>query len=150
MFFFSYIFWGFLCILCTSAAPQRPAHGTVSSQVATHHRTDRVCHVLGGAGFEPRTTDLQPVALPLSHLSSSKSHLSSSWATSPPQGEGLNVTSVLGGDISSHTSQNEFSFKDVLKDIFSNLFSCHLVGLVNPFNIIIVSYTGRGVGMRPN
>ncbi len=31
----------------TSAAPQRPAHGTVSSQVATHLRTDRVCRVLG-------------------------------------------------------------------------------------------------------
>ncbi len=44
--FFFYIFYGFLCI-CTSAAPQRPAHGTVSSQVATHLRTDRVCRVLG-------------------------------------------------------------------------------------------------------
>ncbi len=41
------IFWDFLCILCTSAAPQRPAHGTVSSQMATHLRTDRVCRVLG-------------------------------------------------------------------------------------------------------
>ncbi len=66
--FFSYIFGFFLCILCTSAAPQRPAHGTVSSQVATHHRTDRVCRVLGGAGFEPRTTDLQSGALPLDFL----------------------------------------------------------------------------------
>ncbi len=45
-FFFLYIFRFFLCI-CTSAAPQRPAHGTVSSQVATHLRTDRVCRVLG-------------------------------------------------------------------------------------------------------
>ncbi len=45
--FFHICFWGFLCILCTSAAPQRPAHGTVSSQVATHLRTDRVGHVLG-------------------------------------------------------------------------------------------------------
>jgi hypothetical protein len=35
-----------LCI-CTSAAPQRPAQGTVSSQVATHLRTDKVCRVLG-------------------------------------------------------------------------------------------------------
>jgi hypothetical protein len=32
----------------------------------------------GGAGFEPRTTDLQSGALPLSHLSSSLSQLSSS------------------------------------------------------------------------
>jgi hypothetical protein len=46
-FFFSYIFLGVLCVLCTSAAPQRPAHGTVPSQVATHLRTDRVCRVLG-------------------------------------------------------------------------------------------------------
>ncbi len=46
-FFFSPVyFYGFLFI-CTSAAPQRPAHGTVSSQVATHLRTDRVCRVLG-------------------------------------------------------------------------------------------------------
>ncbi len=44
-FFFFFFFW-FLCI-CTSAAPQRPAHGTVSYQVATHLRTDRVCRVLG-------------------------------------------------------------------------------------------------------
>ncbi len=44
--FFPLYFQGFLC-MCTSAAPQRPAHGTVSSQVATHLRTDRVCRVLG-------------------------------------------------------------------------------------------------------
>jgi hypothetical protein len=44
--FFSYLFLGFFCI-CTSAAPQRPAHGTVSSQVATHLRPDGVCRVLG-------------------------------------------------------------------------------------------------------
>jgi hypothetical protein len=44
---FLYIFRDFLCILCTSAAPQRPAQGTVSSLVATHLRTDRVCSVLG-------------------------------------------------------------------------------------------------------
>ncbi len=44
--FFLYIFRDFLYILCTSAAPQRPAHGTVSSQVATHLRIDRVCRVL--------------------------------------------------------------------------------------------------------
>ncbi len=46
-FFFLYIFMGFCVYVCTSAAPQRPAHGTVSSQVATHLRTDRVCRVLG-------------------------------------------------------------------------------------------------------
>ncbi len=34
-------------VLCTSAAPQRPAHGTVPFQVATHLRTDRVFRVLG-------------------------------------------------------------------------------------------------------
>ncbi len=45
-FFFPLYFYGFLCI-CTSAAPQSPAHGTVPSQVATHLRTDRVCRVLG-------------------------------------------------------------------------------------------------------
>ncbi len=43
---FPIYFYGFSCI-CTSAAPQRPAHSTVSSQVATHLRTDRVCCVLG-------------------------------------------------------------------------------------------------------
>jgi hypothetical protein len=47
IFFFLYIVRFFLCILCSSTAPQRPAHGTVSSQVATHLRTDRVCRVLG-------------------------------------------------------------------------------------------------------
>ncbi len=47
IFFFSYIFLGFLCILSTSATPQRPAHGTVPSQVATHLRTDRISCVLG-------------------------------------------------------------------------------------------------------
>ncbi len=36
-----------MCIWSTSAAPMRPAHGTVSSQVATHLRTDRVCCVQG-------------------------------------------------------------------------------------------------------
>jgi hypothetical protein len=55
MFFVSYIFSGFfLCILSTSAAPQRPANGTVPSQVAIHHRIDRV---LPGAGEE---LDLNP------------------------------------------------------------------------------------------
>ncbi len=67
IFFFSYIFFFFFCI-CTSVAPQRPAHGIVSSQVATHLRTDRVCPVWGGAGSEPRTTDLQSGVLPLSHF----------------------------------------------------------------------------------
>jgi hypothetical protein len=43
-FFFPIYFYGFLCIF-TSAAPQRPVHGTVSSQVATHLRTDRVFRV---------------------------------------------------------------------------------------------------------
>jgi hypothetical protein len=46
VFFFPIYFHRFLCI-CTSAAPQRPAHRTVSSQVATHLRTDRVFRVLG-------------------------------------------------------------------------------------------------------
>ncbi len=45
--FFLYIFLWFFVYICTSAAPQRPAHGTVSSQVAAHLRTDRVCRVLG-------------------------------------------------------------------------------------------------------
>jgi hypothetical protein len=46
--FFSLIFLVFvLFLLSTSAAPQRPAQGTVSSQVTTHLRTDRVCCVLG-------------------------------------------------------------------------------------------------------
>jgi hypothetical protein len=38
--FFSCIFAVFLC---TYATLQRPAQGTVQSQVATHQRTDRVC-----------------------------------------------------------------------------------------------------------
>jgi hypothetical protein len=41
---FPIYFLGFLCIY-TSAAPQRSAHSTVSSQVATHLRTNRVCRV---------------------------------------------------------------------------------------------------------
>jgi hypothetical protein len=67
IFFFSYIFLGVLCVLCTSAAPQRPAHGTVPFQVTTHLRTDRVCRVLGRswirtqeAGFEPRGAGFEP------------------------------------------------------------------------------------------
>ncbi len=77
--FFSFIFlWFFLCI-CTSAAPQRPAHGTVPSQVATHLRTDRVCRVLGRSWirtqdywFAVRCATIEPplLHLPLSHLSS--------------------------------------------------------------------------------
>ncbi len=76
-FFFPVYFYGILCI-CTSAAPQRPAHGTVSSQVATHLRTDRVCRVLGRSWirtqdywFAVRCATIEPPLLePLSHLSS--------------------------------------------------------------------------------
>ncbi len=71
--------------VCTSAAPQRPAHSTVSSQVATHLRTDRVCCVLGRSWiwtqdcwFAVRCATTEPPLL-------SKSHLSSPWATSPLQ-----------------------------------------------------------------
>ncbi len=75
MFFFLYIFRFSLCI-CTSAAPQRPAHGTVSSQVATHLRIDRVCHVLGRSWirtqdywFAVRCATIEPPVLLFSHLS---------------------------------------------------------------------------------
>jgi hypothetical protein len=79
-FFFSlYIFMGFCVYVCTSAAPQRPAHTVLCHPrwLPTSGLTEfAVCW--GGAGFEPRTTDLQSGALPLSHLSSLKlSHLSS-------------------------------------------------------------------------
>jgi hypothetical protein len=90
IFSFPIYFYGFLCT-CTSAAPQRPAHGTVSSQVATHLRTDRVCRVLGRSWirtqdywFAVRCATIEPPLLhqatsppSLSHLSSITSHLSS-------------------------------------------------------------------------
>jgi hypothetical protein len=71
-------FQGFFCILCTSSAPQRPAHGSVSSQVATHLRTAIVCRVLGRSWiwsqdywFAARCATIEPpLLLPLSHLSS--------------------------------------------------------------------------------
>jgi hypothetical protein len=96
-FFFLYIFSGFLCI-GTSAAPQRPAHGTVSSQVATLLRTDRVCRVLGRSWirtqdywFAVRCATIEPpLLLPLSHLSSYH------WATSPR--------------IPYHTTPSQYSF----------------------------------------
>ncbi len=81
--FFPIYFYGFLCI-CTSAAPQRPAHsGQHPRWLPTSGLTEfSVCW--GGAGFEPRTTDLQSGALPLSHLSSYWATSPPDWATSPP------------------------------------------------------------------
>ncbi len=70
LFFFPLYFYGFLCI-CASAAPQRPAHGTVPSQVATHLRTDKS---LPCAGEE---LDSNPGLLICSQV---RYH----WATSPP------------------------------------------------------------------
>ncbi len=52
--FFFCIFFGFLCILYTSAAPQRQAYGTLLSQVATCLRTDRVCRILGRCQIRTR------------------------------------------------------------------------------------------------
>ncbi len=83
-FFFLYIFKGFFVYMyCTSAAPQRPAHGTVSSQVATHLRTDSllcageeldsnpgllICsqmryHWATSAPFEPPLLHIEPLLL---------------------------------------------------------------------------------------
>ncbi len=67
--FFSYIFLGF-CILY-SMYLRRPSEAstqycTIPSEVATHLRTDRVCRVPKGTGFEPGTTDLLSGALPMS------------------------------------------------------------------------------------
>ncbi len=85
-FLFLCIFRFFVWILSTSATPQRPAHGTVSSKMATHLRTDRVCRVLGRSWIEPRTTESQSGALPLSHLSSFASsyiYILVQWLCSP-------------------------------------------------------------------
>ncbi len=76
-FFFLYIFRGF-CVN-VPLPPLRGQHTVLchSSWLPTSGLPEfAVCW--GGAGFKPRTTDLQSGALPLSHLSSSKSHLSSS------------------------------------------------------------------------
>ncbi len=66
----SYIFLGFLCVY-VPLPPLRGQH-TVRCHprwLPTSGLTEfAVCW--GGAGFEPRTTDLQLGALPLSHLSS--------------------------------------------------------------------------------
>ncbi len=48
------IFCGFSCIFNTSATPQRPAHGTLSSQEAIHLGTDSVCRGLGSSWIRSR------------------------------------------------------------------------------------------------
>jgi hypothetical protein len=68
--FFLYIFMGF-CVY-VSLPPLRGQHTVLCHPrwLPTSGLTEfAVCW--GGAGFEPRTTDLQSGALPLSHLSSS-------------------------------------------------------------------------------
>ncbi len=50
-----FVFLGGGCILwCTSAAPQRPAHGTVPYQLATHLRTGWARSVLGRSRIQTR------------------------------------------------------------------------------------------------
>ncbi len=75
LYFFSYIYF-FLCILSTSAAPQRPANSTVPFQVATHLSIDKVCRVLGRSWiqtqdyrFAVRCATIEPPLLPLLQLS---------------------------------------------------------------------------------
>jgi hypothetical protein len=68
-FFFLYIFMGF-CVF-VPLPPLRSQHTVLCHprSLPTSGLTEfAVCW--GGAGFEPRTTDLQSGALPLSHLSS--------------------------------------------------------------------------------
>ncbi len=84
--FFSFIFLGFFCEYCVPLPPLRGQH-----MVLCHPRwllTSGLIEFVmcwGGAGFEPRTTDLQSGALPLSHLSSTiEPPLLHHWATSPP------------------------------------------------------------------
>jgi hypothetical protein len=54
--FFPCRFLGFLGILGASDVPQPPAHGNVSSQVATHLGADSICWVLGEDRFQVGTT----------------------------------------------------------------------------------------------
>ncbi len=69
IFFFSFIFLGFFCVY----VPLPPLRG--QHTVLCHPRwlptsgLTEFAMCWGGAGFEPRTTDLQSGALPLSHLS---------------------------------------------------------------------------------
>jgi hypothetical protein len=69
--FFQYIFRGF-CVYCVPLLPLRGQYVVLCHPrwLPTSGLTEfAMCW--GGAGFEPRTTDLQSGALPLSHLSSS-------------------------------------------------------------------------------
>jgi hypothetical protein len=71
VFFSSYIFLGFLCVYRVPLPRLRGQHTVLCDPrwLPTSGLTEfAVCW--GGAGFEPRTTDLQSGALPLSHLSS--------------------------------------------------------------------------------
>jgi hypothetical protein len=76
---FLYIFRGF-CVYCVPLPPLRGQH-----MVLCHPRwlptsgLTEFAMCCEGAGFEPRTTDLQSGALPLSHLSS----LVNNWLTHP-------------------------------------------------------------------
>jgi hypothetical protein len=66
-----YFFLGFFCVYEVPLPPLRGQHMVLCHPrwLPTSGLTEfAVCW--GGAGFEPRTTDLQSGALPLSHLSS--------------------------------------------------------------------------------
>lgn len=54
VFEFPCIFFGFLCVLCSSVTPWRPAHSAVPTQVATHLRTDKVCRMPGRSRIRSR------------------------------------------------------------------------------------------------
>ncbi len=91
--FFLYIFRGFLSVFWVPLPPLRGQYTVLCHPrwLPTSGLTElAVC--CGGAGFIPRTTDLQSGALPLSHLSSAieppllqtiEPHSSNHWATSP-------------------------------------------------------------------
>ncbi len=85
LFFFLYIFLGFIVYVYIPLPPLRGQHTVLCHPRwrPTSGLTEfAVCW--GGAGFEPRTTDLQSGALPLSHLSSSIEPPLLLRATSPP------------------------------------------------------------------
>ncbi len=91
-FFFLYIFMGF-CVY-VPLPPLRGQHTVLCHPrwLPTSGLTEfAVCW--GGAGFEPRTTDLQSGALPLSHLSSSGSDRSEGggWRESKKSNEPSNL-----------------------------------------------------------
>ncbi len=131
LFFFLYIFRDFW-IYCVPLPPLRGQH-----MVLCHPRwlptsgLTEFAMCWGGAGFEPRTTDLQSGALPLSHLTST---------TEPPHPENhlISVNSIQVVSLGFHAN-----FEFLLRFIFRTVIAFYILCTVNiliiwQFGIIVL------------